>query len=582
MRTGSRAYPAVPTPWKCLGGESRNVSDGGFTLIELLIVTLILPLVIGAIAVALISVFSLQGSVSGRVTGSSDAQMVSANFVIDVHGASMIIAPPAGAPSGQSPSTCGTGGTEVLSLQSVTSSGTPTLTSYLTVQHGSTYALVRNVCQNGSSTPTSTSTVSNNVQNGQTASVTCASTLTVATSALASGSGPTTLSVTALPAAVATLDTIQVGSGGTTFTATAALPGATSLTATPVGSSPAFPLGTSVVDSKWATPAINCGAATGWISTAGVTGVKMSITEPNTAANSGNYSYTLVGVPAANSSYGQSSTLATPPTTSCNFATAGTGTYATEMCFVDFSQWNTQTQASPVGLPTCSQGGGVTGRLVSSYVANTPFTLQFCLSVSSVDSNGNSIMGQNTSAPSPSSCNTIGYNDIAACPLPTYVDGFLGNNINGTNFYTGVVGDPALYTAQQGSTSKITITGIQVFDASGNKATGWDFVTGDAETTDNNESITWTSTATSGPAAPLYLLYNSPTSPVGNACDSTPPTYNVLNLTGLGTTTVECSANQSGLKTGTVMLEAAQPTGLKATLVGAGLEAIFVGLLLQA
>ncbi|MGO8859373.1 MAG: hypothetical protein ACLQRH_01180 [Acidimicrobiales bacterium] len=560
-----------------MADDSPRRSEGGFTLIELLIVTLVLPMVIGAIAVALVAVFSLQGSVSGRITGSSDAQLVSSNFVSDVQDASMIIAPSPtpGAPSGQSPGTCGTGGTEVLSLQSVTSSGTPTEISYLTVPEGSTYALVRNVCQNGSLTPTSTSTVSNNAPSSQTVSVTCASTLTVA---LAGGSGATTLSVSPLPTAVASGDTIQVGSGGTTFTASAASAGATSLTATPVGSSPAFPLGTSVVDSKWATPNINCGAATGWISTAGVTGVNMTITEPNTNAGLSPYTYTLVGVPAANSSYGQSSTLATPPSTSCNFATAGTGTYASEMCFVDFTQWNDQTTD---GLPTCSQGA-TTGRLISSYVANTPFTLQFCLSVSSVDSNGHAITGTNASAPSPSSCNVIGYDDIAACPLPTYVDAFLGNNINGTNFYTGVVGEPALYTAEQGSTSTITITGIQVFDQDGNPATGWDLVTGDAETTDTGESITWTTTATSGLPPSLYLLPNSPTSPVGNACDSTPPTYNILNLTGIGTTTVECSATQSSLKTGTVMLEAAQPTGLKATLVGTGLQAVFVGLLLQA
>ena len=309
----------------------------------------------------------------------------------------------------------------------------------------------------------------------------------------------------------------------------------------------------------------------------------MSVTEPNTSANSGNYAYTLVGVPAANSSYAPSSTLATPPSTSCNFATAGTGTYATEMCFVDFSQWNNQTQASPVGLPTCSQGGGVNGAVrSSSYVANTPFTLQFCLSVSSVDSDLDSITGRNTSAPSPSSCNTIGYNDIAACPLPTYVDGFLGNSINGTNFYTGVVGDPALYTAEQGSTSKITITGITVFDQNGTAATGWDLVTGDRRDHGRRriDHVELHGDLRAGVAAVPAVQH--PHLAVGNACNSTAPTYNVLDLTGTGTTTVECSATQSGLKTGTVMLEAAQPTGLKATLVGTGLEAIFVGLLLQA
>ena len=377
-----------------MADDSPRRSEGGFTLIELLIVTLVLPMVIGAIAVALVAVFSLQGSVSGRITGSSDAQLVSSNFVSDVQDASMIIAPSPtpGAPSGQSPGTCGTGGTEVLSLQSVTSSGTPTEISYLTVPEGSTYALVRNVCQNGSLTPTSTSTVSNNAPSSQTVSVTCR----VHADRCARGRQRSDHSERQPLANCG-------GVWGHKFRLapeeqrSLRLPPARAppLTATPVGSSPAFPLGTSVVDSKWATPNINCGAATGWISTAGVTGVNMTITEPNTNAGLSPYTYTLVGVPAANSSYGQSSTLATPPSTSCNFATAGTGTYASEMCFVDFTQWNDQTTD---GLPTCSQGA-TTGRLISSYVANTPFTLQFCLSVSSVDSNGHAITGTERGRP---------------------------------------------------------------------------------------------------------------------------------------------------------------------------------------
>ena len=49
-----------------------------------------MPLVIGAITVALISVFSLQGGVSGRLSDSGDAQVVSASFNSDVQGASLL------------------------------------------------------------------------------------------------------------------------------------------------------------------------------------------------------------------------------------------------------------------------------------------------------------------------------------------------------------------------------------------------------------------------------------------------------------------------------------------------------------
>ena len=42
--------------------------ENGFTLVELLIVVTILPLIIGALSLGIISVFSLQSSVSNRVT----------------------------------------------------------------------------------------------------------------------------------------------------------------------------------------------------------------------------------------------------------------------------------------------------------------------------------------------------------------------------------------------------------------------------------------------------------------------------------------------------------------------------------
>jgi prepilin-type N-terminal cleavage/methylation domain-containing protein len=70
--------------------RARNHSERGFTLIELLIVVTIIPLIIGALASGLITVFSLQSSVSNRLGDTSDAQVVAASFTKDVQSASSI------------------------------------------------------------------------------------------------------------------------------------------------------------------------------------------------------------------------------------------------------------------------------------------------------------------------------------------------------------------------------------------------------------------------------------------------------------------------------------------------------------
>ena len=56
----------------------EGLDESGFTLIELIVTVAILPMVVGAIAVALLSVFSLQGSVSNRI-GDSNDELVSAS-----------------------------------------------------------------------------------------------------------------------------------------------------------------------------------------------------------------------------------------------------------------------------------------------------------------------------------------------------------------------------------------------------------------------------------------------------------------------------------------------------------------------
>ena len=58
--------------------ERHDRGDAGFTLVELLISVIVIPLVVGAIAVALIAVFSLQGTSTKRIADASDAPVVAA------------------------------------------------------------------------------------------------------------------------------------------------------------------------------------------------------------------------------------------------------------------------------------------------------------------------------------------------------------------------------------------------------------------------------------------------------------------------------------------------------------------------
>jgi hypothetical protein len=508
-----------------------------------MIVTLIVPLIIGAMTLALISIFSTENSVSGRVSGSGDAQVVSSNFETDVQGASMLIAPTPtpGAPTGQSPATCGSG-TEVLSLQSGTPQNGvyPTLISYVTVQQGTTgvYSLVRNICQNG--TQTGSSTVSYDVSKSQVASVSCNATLTAAQTLVA---GPNNLlSVSTLPATVAIGDTITLGTGSAAQNTTVkGVSGSNSLTVT-AASAGTFPAGTSVVDSSWITN--NCNAATTWISTANVTGVTFAVNEPATGSGTSAYQYTLVGTPRAGAPPNPLTTVSVPTATSCGFAAAGTGTYASSLCFVDFSSYVThesqaysQTQATSPGC------------LEMAATIEQTYKLSFCLSVWGAA--------------------------VTAASFPTYAEAFLGNN----GFYTGVPNNPALYQTASGTTV-VSITGIQLTNANGNAATGWEIVTGDAETTDAGEWITWTSNQ------PFSLLPNSSTSMIGDAC-SNPVSPSGLTpqilLTGGTSDSVTCASSTSDTayaRTGTVMIGAPAPTQLTDTLYGTGLEGIFIGLLL--
>ena len=453
-------------------------------------VMMILPIITGAIALSLISVLSLQGSVVKRASDASDAQVLSTNFENDIHSAAQLTtaSTPQCGPSSE---------TQLLALRwGLGQSGSyNTVISYVRVQVGATWSLVRDYCASGTSaTPTSSITLSHDIT----------STLSAPTIS------PTTASST---------------------------------------------------------------AATGWASTIGITAVQYQISEPASS-----YNYTLVAVPAAGSSSGVVSNVGTSAP-GCNFATPGTGTYVKTLCFVDFSGLNVAQAGSSTPSPACPSGG----QSFASPIAGTPDTMTFCLLI---NPDGSTMFANNTS-----SCLTA-TGPICPATIPTYFapptsEAFLGNN----GFYMGIAGRPALYQSTSGQTTTLYFTNIKVTDSNGNAATSWNLVTGDAESTDSSESITW-STCSSIPVSPatcsssvnLSLLPDSPASAIGNACAYSPaPTgtqYPGTWLTGIGTNTVECAASVSSDKTGTVMVYAPTPTTLTVTMVGQGLQAMFLGLLL--
>ena len=451
--------------------DAREFEEG-FTLVELVIVITILPLIVGAISIALISMFNLQSSVSSRVTNSADAQVVSANFNQDVKSALQITT--------MSTVACGTG-TQVLGLEwdfSANTNGYLSVVSYVAVPMGTKYALVRNYCANGpSATPTNSFTVSYDVPASQTVPV------------------------------------IQPTS-------------------------------------------LKAGALAGWIPTTTVTNVVFDITEP-----SSNYNYTLNAVPANNSTQntGGQPTFVNA-TTTCSKAAPGTGYYANSLCFVNFGFLN----ASGT-LKTAAENGGV------SLSVGVPGGYTMTMVVTVVPNNAGGQYWQ-------------------AAAFPTWTNAFLGNctyngleatcqpNGPGVPFYTGVAGYPAIYQVNPASngTDTVTFSDIKVFNPQGLPATGWQAVMTDAETTDPNEYLTFSSDQN------LTVIPNDPTNPnlgpYGNDCNYGAP------LTWSGTKTVTCSGGTSGSsypKTGTLMVEALAPSMMSAIMHGAGLEGVSFALMLS-
>jgi hypothetical protein len=546
--------------------NARHFDEEGFTLIELTISIVILVIVIGAITLALMTVLMLSGGASKSISDSADAQVVSASLTNDVQSAVGITTAPTVSKCGPATAIQLLGlewnrvpGSSPTTFNPQASSGKvnfDTVVSYLAVRRGSTWVLVRDQCTSGaagySSTPSSSENVSSDI---------C---------------GPSEAGCTAQqPPTI--------------------------------------------------TPTTKAGpASAGWTSASGVIAASFTIAEPKS-----HYSYTLAADPAA---AGSSSTVTTvvPTSTGCQYATPDTGTYANSLCFVTFQSYKYATAKYTAGNPASCQ-------TITESITGTPFKLSFCLTVQAgTESNdeapptGWSSACRNTPGyvqtpvgvskpanPPANPCADPSSADVVASSLPTYAnpptsEAFLGNN----GFYTGVPGDPALYEYLEGTAATLYFTHIKVSGPSG-AATNWSLVTGDAESTDPGESLTW-STCTSKNGAVQTSCTGSPTPPRFNLVPNKPPgdAYGdaCMNTKYTNTTTswlrygalapndkfpatthaskvfeptvstqaqeVECVAGVTSDKTGTVMLEASDPSNLTVNMVGTGLQAVFFGFLL--
>ena len=407
---GERATPVASAPTRPVGsttlstharssagGRARGASDdAGFTLIELIVAIAIMPLVVGALAVGMLSVFSLQSSVSNRLGDSGDAEVTAAHFQTDVQGAALITTSnaPSNTPSANNPAVCGSG-FQVLGLEL----GNNSEISYTTAATGKTNSLSRNVCKGGMET--SSTIVAHDVPS----STLSAGGVTVAGVILTAGSTSVTISGGGSFTGVANG---QYLTGNNAVTGDNVVPGTYVVSGggTPTLTLNQSPVATTVTESV-RLPArrdlvhnVGRGLTRRWpqrrcphIRANGSRPSASHKVTLQTTETESNYTYQMVGVPVASSN---STSLAqtTIPSTGCGFATNDPqSTYARTLCFVNFAPWNTQTGAS--SLPNYCSSGYLA---MSAGVTGTPFTLNFCMQrVAATNSNGGPITGQTSS-----------------------------------------------------------------------------------------------------------------------------------------------------------------------------------------
>ncbi|WP_146113923.1 MULTISPECIES: SpaA isopeptide-forming pilin-related protein [unclassified Microbacterium] len=193
------------------------------------------------------------------------------------------------------------------------------------------------------------------------------------------------------------------------------------------------------------------------------------------------------------------------------------GPHADTICWIDMSSYDEQAATSPAGQQLSLDVGGY---LVSATIRH----------VEGAD----------------------GTKSLQATPTPTYSGAVFGNDA-----YLNVPGAVALYQLQngvQGDTGSVELSDISVTAPSGASVTsGFSFIMADAESTNNNEIISFTSDS---PVEILSLI-----EPAGKlpACGG--------GLTGAGSTTVVCtgdpddiSENGPSTPAGAILTSAESPT----------------------
>lgn len=289
---------------------------------------------------------------------------------------------------------------------------------------------------------------------------------------------------------------------------------------------------------------LNAATTTSWVVAEGVTNVKFPIYE-----RSSKYSYALQAQPAAGTSVSQANLPGPTSGPSCGFALPGTGTYASTLCFVDFTvlDGNDSTGHSVLsdaeGRTNCTTP--VTPGYQMSVAVPGGYTMTFCLSISNsndgieavqvpisepdnggsvadggIISNGRGFLGNAQANPS-------------GVIAPFYSGIGCADNTKASHFWTDPSGGsimlgtlscsrPAIFQTSNHTTDTVKLSDIVVMDPEGVNATGYEVVTADAETTDPGGSIAWTSTPYTGSPNDFGLLPNSSSSDLGNACNTVP------------------------------------------------------------
>lgn len=149
-------------------GGCDRARDAGFTLIEVLIVLGLMPILVGGISVAIITIYQDQRGVSTRLSDSHDAQITSAYFVRDVQqGTSVSTATtPLCAPSGVVTA-------QLVGLSWQPSGAPKTSVTYAVTSVGSGSALVRYDCTGAAAAATTTVSHSVSTTTPTTVSVAC-------------------------------------------------------------------------------------------------------------------------------------------------------------------------------------------------------------------------------------------------------------------------------------------------------------------------------------------------------------------------------------------------------------------------